>query len=1267
MSDDDGSRLAEPGRARGASRASSPRDQTTRCAPPPLSVPSHRSPQDVLDAYVTAGEVATDAEAAGGPVAAVALRALRATGRGAPDAPARAAAEPGAGLDGLLARAAAAAPAGALAGLLRGAVDALEARAADPRAALGLIAAAAAAAMACGAGDAAAAAAAALERATAAPWPTPAAAAVEALRSAPLTTPQADAIRARALRDALGGDPGDLPALARQLLALRPVAAAAGALLGLVALLDEVAGVDDARPAARDAASTVLLAIELAAKADPAAARSWAPALAARPRPSPAAAAVLLTLVGVRRLRDGAVDALVKGLTRAARADAAAACSPWAASLPRLPLPSAAALENAFIHAVERGGDGLSRSALALADALIEAGGSVAATLPPNAAAPPPADADPPPPAERCARLGVRLLVAAFGAGGRSARGDALALAAARLAAAAADGGGGAHIAVLTGMAASHGRSLGSSHADALRDALSLAAVLPPSRSADLLAGLWPACRAVPVARDAAALALRKAAFGRAAAPRAAAARGLLLLALAEARAGGGGGADDAGPSQAPLSQAAAVTGGGLTALQELSGFLRRALTQQATVRAALYDGAPAVAAADADAAGALAAVLGPHLAGFVRGGGDTRAAPPLRLDLAVAATPDGGRELEPLAELLICARRVVLAARGREGGSAAAAVPGDDAVSPLAAAFSSAIAVLTCSVPEDYGLDKSAGIGDATPEGACARARAASLTRCLEVAMADALAGAAAGDADVSTAADALAALFRVHDRLRALAATAPAGAVAGAGDKRPRGAPAARPPPPALSHAAAAALLDVMVNDGLPGAPAGDGSASPARGARLARDPAFQAFALRTAAALAAAAPAGAPGAPARSTLAPSLLHGATLVVLAYAPHRGRAAPAPAPRRGARDPGDGLPLLAVQAVAALLRGAAGPGEARALLGGWAGARGADALARLAEHGNHRETEALAVALASVAPALPAGERAALAGAARGALGRPLPHGPAVRALVGLLLAAASVDGDAPAAADVARAVGEVLAPAAGGGAGAAPAAPASISSLALPAIATKTMPAAAAALADALAAAVAEADWALARARAARAALAAAPPPPCVAAVDDACCARLTSIIAPLAILAGAPGLADAAPRAADRALAAVRGAYRALAAAARAAAAGPALASRVQLRPAFAAAVDAAHKALAPATATLLHDAENRAASSGAAGAGAARPSARAPDVVFAAEDLDARLIKLGAAAAVNLMKGARRAPARDFRIGGAGATAPPATAG
>ena len=696
--------------------------------PPPAShqsPPTHTHTQDILDAYITAAEAAPDAAAAAAaaaPLAAITLRALSSTARNGAAA-AASSVEPGGGLDALLARAAAALPLRDLPPLLRSAVDALEQKRAHPRAALDLIAAAAAHAAAAGSTrDAADAAATAIDRALAAPWPSPPATAVEALRSAPLTLAQADALRARALRDAASGDPADLPALARQLLLLKPRAAAAGALLGLVALLDDVAGAGAPR-STRDAAATVLLAIELAAKADPESARGWPVSLAARPAASPAAAAALLTLVGVPRLRGTAVDALASALTRASRAAAAAATSPWAATLPRLPLPAAAALEDALLAAVARGGDVLVPPALALADALIEAGGAAASALPPDAAATARVgDADACLPAERGGRLGVRLLVAAFGAGSRSARSDVLSLATARLAAAAPDGGGGAHIAALAGIASAHGADLGAGHPDAVRDALALAGNLPPSRGADLVAGLWPACRAVAAARDAAALVLRKSAFGRAAPARAAAVRGLLLLATAEARVRG----DAAGPSQAPLSQAASLAGGSGSALAELTSFLRRCLAQQPSVRAALYEGAPAVAAADAGAAAALDGLLAPHLASYVAPAGGPY--PPLRLEKAVVATPDGGRLLEPLPALLASARQVVLAARGVDHGSATVHPP--PTVADLAAAFTSARDILTASVPEDYGLDKASGIGEATPEGDAARARALTRSR---------------------------------------------------------------------------------------------------------------------------------------------------------------------------------------------------------------------------------------------------------------------------------------------------------------------------------------------------------------------------------------------------------------------------------------------------------------------------------------------------------------------------------------------------------
>jgi hypothetical protein len=64
------------------------------------------------------------------------------------------------------------------------------------------------------------------------------------------------------------------------------------------------------------------------------------------------------------------------------------------------------------------------------------------------------------------------------------------------------------------------------------------------------------------------------------------------------------------------------------------------------------------------------------------------------------------------------------------------------------------------------------------------------------------------------------------------------------------------------------------------------------------------------------------------------------------------------------------------------------------------------------------------------------------------------------------------------------------------------------------------------------------------------------------------------------------------------------------------------------------------------VAPATAT--------AAAAKISNAAAASNGARAPEIVFAAEAFDAALIKLGAATRANLMRGARRAMARDFRI-------------
>jgi len=785
-----------------------------------------------------------------------------------------------------------------------------------------------------------------------------------------LSAEQAMALAARALRTAsaasaaaASGSPpssrssppppassfADVAPLARQVLLLRPSRAAGAALLGLARVLDGLfafeaknasssssAAAAAAAAAASDAAAAVLLEVELAAKSGgvpEAAAVAWTRSLASRASPSPGGAALLLTLAGVPRLASQAVEETARALSGAFRAEAVAAGSRWAARLPALPLPAARDLEEALVGAVSCGGGRLLGSALALAGVLLDGAPLVAASAVLGADGDDDDDeggaeaADEEearkekaasssssslrsspnlPPDERGARLGARVLVAAYGAS-RLSRGDVLRLLCGRLAASAggwaADGGGGrggGHgscesaargvphcIAALGEIARGHPEDLGGAHADALREALALAGALPAAAGGiALLSALWPAARRSRGARDAAALALRKAAFSREPAARATAARGLLMTASAEARAAslaleeareraaaaaaaavaarararaGADGNDggDPGPSQqaAPSQQpfpaaeeaAAAVAAAqaqafhfqqsaasSATAAQELGGLLRRALAQQEAVRIAVYGSAPSLVRADVASSvssttattttSTLASLLAPHLEKFV-GDGTPRGGAPLRLDLAIVPVAGSGalsssaaaaaleaddvdeeagapsaaaaaagaassssaagiRIVEPLAALLSCARLSVLAARGRHVGSAAAPVAAgaeegeasanrrSDPVSSLSLAFARARDGVLASVPEDYGLDKTAGLGDNGGRAATCptlgAARAGALAACLEVLMEDAAAAALSADEPADSAATKVSAAFKVHERLR-------------------------------------------------------------------------------------------------------------------------------------------------------------------------------------------------------------------------------------------------------------------------------------------------------------------------------------------------------------------------------------------------------------------------------------------------------------------------------------------------------------------
>ena len=71
--------------------------------------------------------------------------------------------------------------------------------------------------------------------------------------------------------------------------------------------------------------------------------------------------------------------------------------------------------------------------------------------------------------------------------------------------------------------------------------------------------------------------------------------------------------------SQVSLSQLPSVSRESSNLLQELAAFLRRALSQQAVVKQALYHGLLAVAQADPSSVATATALLLPHLQTYIR------------------------------------------------------------------------------------------------------------------------------------------------------------------------------------------------------------------------------------------------------------------------------------------------------------------------------------------------------------------------------------------------------------------------------------------------------------------------------------------------------------------------------------------------------------------------------------------------------------------------------------------------------------------------
>lgn len=749
-------------------------------------------------------------------------------------------------------------------------------------------------------------------------WPpTTVAAVLDALRALPMSQAALAAAVRRGAARARAADLPDLPAIVHQLLALAGPAARDVALAEIVRLFDRLeAGVAASGDSPRrrqllEVEGSVLLHLEMAIKHDPDLGRAWLRRLRDGGwRPTPFSFALSLVVAGADRLEQAVVAALSSCLVKAAKDAGKRAAAPWAPDDGAAAAAAAAGIEEALLACARNAGSGqgaVVQPLVALAVSLLEAeaaagekaAGAGAAREQEAAAA---------------GALGVRVLTEIF-ASHKECRKEVLALCSGRLAGAS-DAAAAPYVALLSDLVRRH-PALVEAHLPEVRSALENLAALPPAAAVALLLALWPLARARRDVSDYVVVLLRKAMFSRELGARLLAARGFMFIItdeLGRSAAGGDGGdggandgagtsagpAGGAGPSCAQaaapvLSQMAAMGGGagGATLLHELMGFLRRCLAQQPEVRATVYDGLPALLAADPAAAEAVAELLLPHVASFVE---PNEAMAPLMLEACARVAADGEVKLvEPLHRLLCCVRSVLRAM------PAAAPPPGDDggeedddeedeeddegfksaegeqeegAGPALRRLFASLRRRLAATPLEDFAFDQATNFAGSDPRGALNQVATHLLLGCYEVGMED-----VAGDVDARPApgparSEALAeeflVLFAQHRRLTALAldgarvgakakrieglarAVGGAGAAAAAAAAKKNAACAGLGPldacAPAMGVACLARLLDALVDDGLvPGGhaaavKAGEQSAH----VRMARDVGVQMFAV-------------------------------------------------------------------------------------------------------------------------------------------------------------------------------------------------------------------------------------------------------------------------------------------------------------------------------------------------------------------------------------------------------------------------------------
>jgi hypothetical protein len=533
----------------------------------------------------------------------------------------------------------------------------------------------------------------------------------------------------------------------------------------------------------------VLMHLEMAIKHDADMGKAWLKRLRDGTwRPTPFAFALSLVVAGTERLEQHVVSALSACLVQASKDAAKRAAAPW------LPVEQNASrnsaqenIESALLTCARNAGRGqgavVVQPLVLLAVSLLEAEATAGAKIAAHSNAQKDQDAT------TAGNLGIKVLVEIFAAH-KECRKDVLSLASGRLAGAS-DAAAAPFVRLIAELVNKH-PALVESHLPEVRAALENLSALPPAAAVALLLALWPLCRARKDISDFVIVLLRKAMFSRELGARLLAARGFLFiiteeLSSASSGASGSGGAGGAGPSSsqaaagagaAPaLSQMDSLAGGpgGATLLHELMGFLRRCLAQQPEVRSVVYDGLPAVIAADPAAADAVAELLLPHVASFCEHD-DSMA--PLKLESCARSSPEGDvRVIEPLHRLLACVRSVIRtdttssstsgsAGRARntnnnnnlggddsddsesdddddetqkDGTSGTSDDEDDDAAAPALRKLFASLRRRLASCPlEDFNFDQSTVFGAQDARGALNQAYAHMLLGCYEVIMED-------------------------------------------------------------------------------------------------------------------------------------------------------------------------------------------------------------------------------------------------------------------------------------------------------------------------------------------------------------------------------------------------------------------------------------------------------------------------------------------------------------------------------------------------